>query len=1563
MQTAKRGPPKFGKMATRVAQNEEAMPSRADLNGNPLEAVVQPVVTSTPAPQEAVAPPAPVIAPPPLPTETTISEVGVAEAAPEEAAAAPAAAPITRKIIRPRSKSAIASEKETKATTERQRYKDAETEEIQRQRYLLVPESDDPTKRLPTAFHPPTRAGIGEFLYKTFRSFTLEPIRQDLTQDACKKMMAGPGAGNQVEMFLYQKFIREYIRGMTPYRGILVYHGLGSGKTCSAIAGAEALYGAGSVKKIIIMTPGSLRGNFQSQIQFCGFRHYQLDNHWVFQPVFDAGSRMYAKQLLDLPDEFLAEVAARADDDLRGVWYPDFSKSSPEGRHYNTLPANVQAAIRKQIVKTLESRITFINYNGILSTRLKEYACTQPGYFDNAVIIIDEVHNLTRLMAGKLNKYLMPPKTARRPGATSVAAMERAQALKENYEPITTDTWMPKLCGSAKKYERAYMFYRFLSCAKNSKIIALSGTPIINKPDEVGILLNILGGHIHTASGALVGKSEEAKAILRKLVADHPRLDSIFFKPATGDATTVTPFTVSIFKEGYKKVTEAGPDGQAVFKGLVRDEDDDPVYQTDIKTAFAELVSSAQAAGLKLRASVEEKVPGETYKAEPLFPPTRGEFNDMFVDAKTSSIINDNTFMRRAFGLVSYYKGAIEGVMPKARDHIVEVPLKGYALAYYLSRRKKEIEEESPADEGDAEEDDDSKPATSAYRFNSRAASNFAFPATIPRPFRGKMLKFEPGQDEVQAAAKTVALEEGTVALEDVVEEQQELDAVQKEEAAIKQEEKVEVAAAAPVAPVAAAVGEAAAANSNDEYEYTEESNNENLPSDEDENWFNENEEGEENEEGDGLFSDNEEGENEEGENEEGEQEGGMVPTRRIIRRPGTEAAAATTTTAAPPVAPVIAPLSSSILASPTFIPSGKGIVEEEDITALAPAVAVPAPVVAAPVPAVAAPAPVVAAPTRRLILRPGALAPTAPSVAPTEVAAAAPEPVVAPAPTGTAPPTRRIIRRPGDASAAPTAAAPAPITAPVAPVPATVTATVPAKKGIDADSIYEPSKGDISSKRRGDAAKLRAYTEVKGLEAHAADSVKSYEQQLTNAINRLRAERDTLLIRRYPDGSPGPLYDFAPKFAAMIERIDATPGTSLIYSAFKTAEGLGIFGIALEASGYTKIEYTGKDEDLQFTEETVRSFTDPDLKDKPRYMFFTGDGDLATRKAILNIFNANIQSLPPKIKSVIEAAGLTNNIEGQICRVIGITGAGAEGISLKTVRAVHIMEPYWNRVRTEQVKGRAIRICSHMDIVDPAERTVEIYTYISTFDQKDIDSGAVTQTIKVHDGGRTTDQHIYDLAARKDKLNQSFIDTLKNVAVDCLLNIQQNKEEIVLPDGSTEVSYPTCFPGMPGTIDTPAFIPNLFEDKVANEGIRVRGVDSRKATELAQTATKEVAAAPVSEAARLALAAGPTRLQTRRQAERDAASTAAAAVPVAEAAPKAPVEKLKKSKGVVEYISIGYKGASYIVVPDRGSDECNLYDSRDILRTTLKGKLKYSTTLKNPDGSFKVESIRLIGQ
>ena len=59
-------------------------------------------------------------------------------------------------------------------------------------------------------------------------------------------------------LMTHQKIVRDYLNLYTPYRGLLLFHGLGSGKTCSFIAIAE---GMKNDKKIIVMTPKSLRMN------------------------------------------------------------------------------------------------------------------------------------------------------------------------------------------------------------------------------------------------------------------------------------------------------------------------------------------------------------------------------------------------------------------------------------------------------------------------------------------------------------------------------------------------------------------------------------------------------------------------------------------------------------------------------------------------------------------------------------------------------------------------------------------------------------------------------------------------------------------------------------------------------------------------------------------------------------------------------------------------------------------------------------------------------------------------------------------------------------------------------------------------------------------------------------------------------------------------------------------------------------------------------------------------------------------------------------------------------
>jgi hypothetical protein len=223
--------------------------------------------------------------------------------------------------------------------------------------------------------------------------------------------------------------------------------------------------------------------------------------------------------------------------------------------------------------------------------------------------------------------------------------------------------------------------------------------------------------------------------------------------------------------------------------------------------------------------------------------------------------------------------------------------------------------------------------------------------------------------------------------------------------------------------------------------------------------------------------------------------------------------------------------------------------------------------------------------------------------------------------------------------------------------------------------------------------------------------------------------------------------------------------------------EGLGVLGVALRANGFSELVVQGSDNDPYFSKETVESLQKGPQSGEKRFITFTGEGSKERRGLILNIFNGNMEKLPPKIQSVLLEAGYgaEKNIRGAICWVIGITGAGAEGISLKCCRAVHIMEPYWNNVRLDQVKGRAIRICSHTDL-PYAERDVEIYTYCSVFSEVQKRT-KLDMTIKTSDMNRetnqpeTTDEHVYTVSVKKDKVNQAVLQVMKEAAVDCGLN------------------------------------------------------------------------------------------------------------------------------------------------------------------------------------------------
>jgi hypothetical protein len=229
---------------------------------------------------------------------------------------------------------------------------------------------------------------------------------------------------------------------------------------------------------------------------------------------------------------------------------------------------------------------------------------------------------------------------------------------------------------------------------------------------------------------------------------------------------------------------------------------------------------------------------------------------------------------------------------------------------------------------------------------------------------------------------------------------------------------------------------------------------------------------------------------------------------------------------------------------------------------------------------------------------------------------------------------------------------------------------------------------------------------------------------------------------------------DFSSKISCILDQIvspsgEVSEGIILIYSQYIDS-GLIPMALALEEMGFTRY---GKDvEPLFKTRPTdvvdVRTMKPPKNKKDfmpARYSMITGDPRLSPN----NDF---------------EVKGLTNddkqngNIEGHKIKVVLISKAGSEGIDLKFIRQVHILEPWYNMNRIDQIIGRAVRNFSHKDL--PFEkRNVQIFMY---------------GTLLADSEEEAADLYVYRVAEYKAVQIGKVSRLLKETAVDCIINSAQ---------------------------------------------------------------------------------------------------------------------------------------------------------------------------------------------
>ena len=89
-----------------------------------------------------------------------------------------------------------------------------------------------------------------------------------------------------------------------------------------------------------------------------------------------------------------------------------------------------------------------------------------PNPFDNSVIVVDEAHNLVSRIVNKIRKK---------------------EKANESFEELPL----------------SLQLYELILSANNARVVFLTGTPMINYPNEIAILYNMLRGYIKTFSFTL----------------------------------------------------------------------------------------------------------------------------------------------------------------------------------------------------------------------------------------------------------------------------------------------------------------------------------------------------------------------------------------------------------------------------------------------------------------------------------------------------------------------------------------------------------------------------------------------------------------------------------------------------------------------------------------------------------------------------------------------------------------------------------------------------------------------------------------------------------------------------------------------------------------------------------------------------------------------------------------------------------------------------------------------------------------------------------------------------
>ena len=586
----------------------------------------------------------------------------------------------------------------------------------------------------------------------------------------------------KITPFKHQLFVKNYLNQTSPYRGLLLYHGLGSGKSGASVVIAEGF----SDRRVVIMLPASLSTNYKQEILTFGSQAYKVHNHWRFVPysfgaitsktkserdaiyeefkniglpkqVIDTLTLTRKKLgyapgiwLIDSSKKFPNYITSQEKDDLEEYQYSQ--SDMPNDEVIEMLSNEDKKEIDIQVQLMYKYKYTFVHTNAGSSTitsilklsskfkiikkrlfgSIKNSALSQEqklnildemykinvNPFDNKVIVVDEVHNLAASIAS--NGFNAP------------------------------------------------LIYELLMRAQNIKLILLSGTPVINNAYELAIICNLLKGFTKTYEfklSSIVADVDAFKVLMKSnksifnYTLDNKRLEIILnpkhFKSIEDNLDNfsvvikddITTTQLSFIESFYK-----------FMKDATYSLDETQEHIINYYTLFEDILTGDSTKWWKKDIRVRNVLNHSDTPVQDICPfrlmstkykkKNMSKFGDRYINPDDLSVINVLDFKKRILGIISFYNEVASYDMSNpifpgihyAELDETQVYMSDYQFKLYVQEREVERKYEDLAKR--VSKIDTIFNTANLFKVYSRTMGLMVFPPNINRPRHSKLKNY-----------------------------------------------------------------------------------------------------------------------------------------------------------------------------------------------------------------------------------------------------------------------------------------------------------------------------------------------------------------------------------------------------------------------------------------------------------------------------------------------------------------------------------------------------------------------------------------------------------------------------------------------------------------------------------------------------------------------------------------------------------------------------------------------------------------------------------------------------